>query len=298
MADAEPAKRSLARRSRRRLRKAVVHPLTLLGLAVIPRLYVAYMKLVWATSRVDFNGFEGLHDITRDHDGAVALLWHEEVFTVAYGYGIFSFRAHTLASPGTSGEIITRMLELCNFVVFRGSSSRKASRRRSGVVGAMVSHMRATRNVTYGITVDGPQGPPYRMKPGGILIAKQCGKPVALARTWYKRSLRLGTWDRTAIPLPFNRIKYYLAGPYHVPAGGGDEGLVAFLLQMEDALIDMAAQSYRDMRQPLPANLVKRTEQEREKLRSVRRSPPDRRDRRQERYDRIGSSPPPPTSAD
>jgi lysophospholipid acyltransferase (LPLAT)-like uncharacterized protein len=222
------------------------------------------MKLVWDTSRVDRNGFDRLHDITQDHDGAVALLWHEEVFSVAYGYGIFRFRAHTLASTGTSGEIITRMLELCNYVVFRGGSSSKASRRRAGVVGAMVTHMRQTRNVTYGITVDGSQGPAYRMKVGGILIARECQKPVALARTWYKRSIRLGTWDRTAIPLPFNRIKYYLAGPYYVPSDANtDAGLQRFLLEMEDALIDMAVTSYRELGQPVPENLRKRSQEER-----------------------------------
>jgi len=134
----------------------------------------------------------------------------------------------------------------------------------------MVDHMRATRDVTYGITVDGSQGPAYRMKPGGILIARECGKPVALARTWYARSIRLGTWDRTAIPLPFNRIRYYLAGPYPVPADADtEEGLHDFLLRMEDGLIDMAARSYRDLGQPLPANLVKRTEEERKEMRSV-----------------------------
>ena len=264
MAESSRNSRSVPRRLRRSLRNALVKPLTALALATLPRLYVWYMKFVWATSRVDFNGFDRLHEITQDHDGAVALLWHEEVFTVAYGYGIFNFRAHTLASPGTSGEIITRMLELCNYVVFRGGSSSKASRRRRGVVAAMVEHMRETRNVTYGITVDGSQGPAYRMKIGGIMIARDCGKPVALARTWCKRSIRLNTWDRTAIPLPFNRIKYYLAGPYYVPEDADtSEGLQRFLLQVEDDLIDIAAQSYRDMGQPLPENLVKRSQEER-----------------------------------
>jgi lysophospholipid acyltransferase (LPLAT)-like uncharacterized protein len=225
------------------------------------------MKLVFATSRVDVNGFERLHDITQAHDGAIALLWHEEVFTVAYAYGFFPFRPHTLASAGTSGEIITRMLELCNYVVFRGGSTTKASRRRAGVLLAMIQHMKDTRNVTYGITVDGSQGPPYRMKPGGALIARECKKPLALVRTWYKRAIRLSTWDRTAIPLPFNVIKYWLVGPIHVPDDAGtDAGLLRFLLSLEDGLIDLAAQSYREMGQALPPKLVKRTEAEREKL--------------------------------
>jgi lysophospholipid acyltransferase (LPLAT)-like uncharacterized protein len=268
--------RGLIERARRRARDVVAKSLTALALAVVPRLYIGYMRFVWATSKLETNGFERLHEITRDHDGAVALLWHEEVFTVAYGYGIFNFRAHTLASTGTSGEVITRMLELCNYVVFRGGSSRKASRRRAGVIDVMVAHMQETRDVTYGITVDGSQGPAYRMKPGGIVIARECGKPVALARTWFKRSVRLPTWDRTAIPLPFNHIKYYLRGPIPVPEDAQtEEGLHQFLLTVEDELIDMAAQSYRDMGQPLPAGLVKRSEEERRKPLVQRRQASD-----------------------
>ena len=102
------------------------------------------------------------------------------------------------------------------------------------------------------------------MKLGGIMIARECGKPIALARTWYRHSIRLNTWDRTAIPLPFNRIKYYLAGPYPVPADAStSEGLQRFLLQLEDDLIDLAAESYRDLGQPIPESLVKRGEAER-----------------------------------
>ncbi|MGH0029207.1 MAG: lysophospholipid acyltransferase family protein [Myxococcota bacterium] len=258
--------KSRLRRIRRSLRNAVVKPLTALALVAVPRLYVWYMKFVWKTSRVEFNDFARLHDITQKDDGAVALLWHEEVFTVAYAYcpDFFEFQPHTLASAGTSGEIITRMLELCGYKVFRGGSTSKRSRRRAGVVAAMIEHMKTTHSVTYGITVDGSQGPAYRMKVGGILIARECGKPVALARTWYKRAIRLNTWDRTAIPLPFNRITYYLRGPYYPPEDANtDAGLQRFLLQMEDELIDLAILSYREMGQPLPPNLVKRSAEER-----------------------------------
>ena len=225
-------------------------------------IYVAYMKFVFATSRVDTNGFQVLGDISQKHDGAVALLWHEEVFTVAfaYGRGFLKVRPHTLASIGTIGEVITRMLELCGFTVFRGGSSGRASRRRSAIVADMIEHMKVTNNVTYGITVDGSRGPAYRMKRGGVVIARACGRPVVLVRTWYKRCVRLDTWDRTAIPLPFNEIKYYLDGPHYVPDDAdSEEGLARFMLFLEDRLIDVAVTSYREMGQPIPANLVKRS---------------------------------------
>jgi hypothetical protein len=258
--------RTPLRRARRALRNAVVRPLTWLALAITPRLYMAYMRLVYATSRIEPGDFPRLHDIIREHDGAVGLLWHEEVFTVAYGYHYLKFRPHTLASLGTGGEIITRMLLRCGFVVFRGGSSTKASRRREGIVEDMIEHMKSHREVIYGITVDGSKGPAYRIKRGGILIARECDRPVILARTWYRRAIRLSTWDRTAIPLPWNEIRYYLAGPYRVPEDARtEEGLHRFRLQLEDELIDLAARSYRELGQAPPPNLVKRSAEEREK---------------------------------
>jgi lysophospholipid acyltransferase (LPLAT)-like uncharacterized protein len=260
-------RRGPLRRLRKALRAAAVEPLVALAHAVVPRLYLAYMRFVYATSRIRSDDYLRLHQIIREHDGAVGLLWHEEVFTVAYGYHHLGFRPHTLASLGRVGELITRLLLRCGFVVFRGGSSSKASRRRADVVQEMVRHMREHREVIYGITVDGSQGPAYRMKRGGVVIARECGRPVILSRTWYRRCLRLPTWDRTAIPLPFNEIAYYLAGPYSVPDDAADEpGLTRFVLRLEDELIEMAARSSAELGQRRPPNLVPRTPEERAAL--------------------------------
>lgn len=249
----------LVRTFRRKVRPVFSRRLARLAVLIVPPIYMAYMRLVWATSRVDGEDFLRLKEIVAQHNGAVGLLWHEEVLTVAYGYYYLGFRAHTLASVGESGETITRLLTRCGYVVFRGGSTTHRSRRRLGILKAMIAHMKSTDQVIYGLTVDGSKGPPYRMKTGGIIIARECNKPVILARTWYKHSLRLPTWDRMAVPLPFNHIRYYLRGPYFVPQGTHDEAeFDAFHRRLEDDLIDLAGQSYDDMGQPRPANLVKR----------------------------------------
>jgi lysophospholipid acyltransferase (LPLAT)-like uncharacterized protein len=246
---------------RRTIRPLFSKPLSRFAAWFVPYVYLFYMRLVWATSRLEGRDDFVLNDIADAHDGAVALLWHEEVSTVAFGYPYIGIQGHTLASLGESGEVITRMLKLCGYVVFRGGSSSGRARRRPDVLGEMITHMKTTPRVIYGLTVDGSKGPRYRMKMGGVLIARDCGKPIALVRTWYKRSIRLNTWDRMALPLPFNVIKYYLRGPYFVPADADTEaGLARFRLQLENDLIDLAAQSYDDMGQPRPASLVKRAD--------------------------------------
>jgi lysophospholipid acyltransferase (LPLAT)-like uncharacterized protein len=248
--------RGWLRTIRHELRPWITRPLMRINLVLFPLFYMLYMRLVWATSRIVDHGLARLFEIAASHNGAVGLLWHEEVFTVAWGYPYLGFRPHTLASLSNDGAVITRMLERCGFVVFRGGSSDRASRRVANVTQELIDHMQKTDGVIYGLTVDGSKGPPYRLKRGGVVIARDCGRPVVLVRTWYRRCIRLDTWDRTAIPLPFNRIHYYMEGPYFAPADSFDEdGLERFRLRLEKDLIALAARSYDDLGQARPANL-------------------------------------------
>jgi len=244
---------------RHALRPWITRPLMRVNLALFPTIYLLYMRLVWATSRIVDLGLGRLFEISAAHNGAVGLLWHEEVMTVAWGYAYMGFRPHTLASLSNDGAVITRLLERCGFVVFRGGSSDRSSRRVASVTTELIDHMRKTDGVIYGITVDGSKGPAYRLKRGGVVIARDCDKPIVLVRTWYRRCVRLRTWDRIAIPLPFNRIHYYLEGPYFAPADAHTEaGLERFRLRLERDLIALAARSYDDLGQPRPANLLTR----------------------------------------
>ena len=242
-----------------RLNRAVRQSLSKFAAIVVPHIYMAYMRFVWLTSRIEGRDFVELNTWARKYKGVICLLWHEEVFTVAYGYYYLGIRIHTLASLGDSGEVITRMLKLCKAVVFRGGSTSGKHRRREGVLDDLIHHMQTTEPVTLGLTVDGSKGPRYRMKMGGPVVARDSDRPIALVRTWYKRCYRLPTWDKMAVPLPFNRIRYYLRGPYFVPESAStQEGLEAFRLQLENDLNDLAAQSYDDMGQPRPSALAKR----------------------------------------
>lgn len=232
---APPAKRKrLGKRLRRWLAARAIAVATL----VLPRLYLAYMTLVRLTSREDGRRLdEVLFDAVDRHDRAVAALWHEEVFTVAYNYR--HFHGHTLASVSDFGEVISEMLRLCNFVVFRGGSGSKSRRR--DVLGDLIEHMETTPRVIYGLTVDGSQGPVYRMKPGAVTIARACRAPIVLVRTHYARGMTLDTWDRTQIPLPFNRRLTLATGPYWIAPDADDAAAEAFRAHLEGELLELTA---------------------------------------------------------
>ena len=200
-----------------RARRAIGQALVRLAVAVLPHLYLAYMRLVWKTSRVEFVGADP--QAVREHYGKqVIALWHEEVFFVAYAFR--HLRPSTVASRGDFGELIARILMLCDFEVFRGGSSAGKSRNSPQIVRDMIDHMRENDGILYGITVDGSNGPRYRAKPGAAKIAAVCRAPFLVQKTWCRRRLRLANWDRTIIPLPFNHIVHVFAGPYLPPVDG------------------------------------------------------------------------------
>lgn len=243
-------------RAFRRFAGALVkRPLLWLAFTVLPEIYLLYMRFVWWTSRVE-DELELLQEVRRRHDGAVCLLWHEEVFSVAWSYR--RLHGHTLASLGDAGEAITRLLQRCNYTVFRGGSAHRvrSKRRRPEVVNDMIEHMKTTPMVLYGLTVDGSQGPRYRLKRGAVVIARECGKPLCVVKTWAKRNIRLPTWDRMAIPLPFNHIRQTCRGPFFVPEDAQDpEKLEAFRRRMERELAELTEEHYRFFGHRIPADL-------------------------------------------
>jgi len=236
---ATPRDRATRRlRPGKRLRRWLAARGIALAALVLPRLYVAYMWLVRVTSRHDAARLdEVLFDAADRHDRAVAALWHQEVFSVAYNYR--HFHGHTLASVSDFGAVITEMLRLCNFVVFRGGSGSKSRRR--NVLQDLIEHMQTTPRVIYGLTVDGSQGPVYRVKPGCVAIARACRAPIVLVRTHYRRGITLATWDRTQIPLPFNRRITLASGPYWIPPDADDATCEAFRRHLENELLELTA---------------------------------------------------------
>jgi hypothetical protein len=254
-ATAEPAPQERKRSLRRRAKKALRRALMAIGLSTVPYLYIAYMWLVYRTSRVEELGpHPGI--ARREFGRAVFALWHEEVFFVAYGFG--KYHPDTLASHGDSGAIISRMLEMCGYNVFRGGSSSGDRRRSAAVIAEMIDHMQQQPGVIYGITTDGSKGPVYRMKRGAVQIAAVTGAPVIVFKTWCKRYFRLPTWDGTLVPLPFNRIAYFFAGPIW-PRGDlpETERFEVLYREVERALCRVSAYARRSFEGlPLPQDWI------------------------------------------
>jgi lysophospholipid acyltransferase (LPLAT)-like uncharacterized protein len=86
------------------------------------------------------------------------------------------------------------------------------------------------------ITPDGPRGPAEQMAEGAVLLARRSGAPVLLLGLACRPALRLRSWDRTVLPLPFGRAAMVWDGPFVAPADADRAALQSLRRTLEQRL--------------------------------------------------------------
>jgi lysophospholipid acyltransferase (LPLAT)-like uncharacterized protein len=135
-----------------------------------------------------------------------------------------------LISPSVDGEIGALLVRRLGGEVIRGSSTHTGARALRDYYQAL-----AHDGLSPAITPDGPRGPPWKFKPGAVLLAQMSGRPIiplsyAASRAWKIQ------WDRFIIPWPLSRIVVAVGEPLYVPKGLDAAGLERLQLDMEQRL--------------------------------------------------------------
>jgi lysophospholipid acyltransferase (LPLAT)-like uncharacterized protein len=137
-------------------------------------------------------------------DRPVALVvWHNRLFLAAEiirrcrrGRPFYG-----LISASKDGAWLAAFFRMVGISAVRGSSSRGARE----AVSALIDVARAGNDI--GITPDGPRGPRYEFKPGGLIVARRAGAPLVLIGAEFFSATQLRSWDRFYIPRPFSRVR-------------------------------------------------------------------------------------------
>jgi lysophospholipid acyltransferase (LPLAT)-like uncharacterized protein len=141
-----------------------------------------------------------------------------------------SMRVAAIVSASKDGGVVARVLEHFDVQPVRGSSSRR------GPQALLELTTWAERGYDLAITPDGPRGPCYVVQPGVVSLAQITGRsilPVSYHLSW---KIRLKSWDRFQIPLPFGRITMRFGDPIPVPREATESEREALRLQVENAL--------------------------------------------------------------
>lgn len=192
-------------------------------------LMAGYLKLVYATlrwTRVDEAKAQG---VWRQGGGAILCFWHAyiPIGTRTWPQGPERQEIRALISQSADGEFIAQVMAHLGFPAVRGSSKkRKDPGKNKGGEQAFRDMLRWVKDGgAMAITPDGPRGPAETMEKGALVLAQLTGAPVLMVGLATKPCLRLKTWDRTVIPLPFARGAMVWDGPLTAPRGADAEAL-------------------------------------------------------------------------
>jgi len=163
------------------------------------------IKSLGITLRVTQVGLEHITAARAAAGNIIIAIWHGGLLPLAYVHrneGI-----SVLVSTHQDGEYIARVIHGLGFGTSRGSSTR-------GGIRALRELIQADNDrLDLGITPDGPRGPREKVQPGVIYLAKRLGLPVIPIGVSSRPSLRLKSWDRFMIPLPFARCTVVYGKP-------------------------------------------------------------------------------------
>lgn len=166
-----------------------------LALTVAPVLGAVWLRGTRATMRLSFHGKESA--LPSDGGPLIYAFWHSQLGLMPW----VQLRPPSVVpvSRSKDGEWTARLFARLNAETVRGSTSRGGATALRGLVRAA----RAGKDLA--ITPDGPKGPAERVQPGAVWLARLSERPLLPVAFACRPCVRVGSWDRMIVPLPFSR---------------------------------------------------------------------------------------------
>jgi len=160
-----------------------------------PFLATLLIRILGATWKIKF---KGLSLIKKYSSQVLYVFWHENMLPPLFTHR--GRKVGVIVSPSRDGELISRVLKLLGFKVFRGDTKSEGDK-------ALIKLIKyGNKGFEIAITPDGPKGPRRRAKMGAFLIAKRTEIPILAVRVTANRTFRFSSWDRFMLPYPFSKI--------------------------------------------------------------------------------------------
>ena len=190
------------------------------------KLVVTLVQGLVASCRIEEEGREAVDKLLRGRRYIFAS-WHGRLilfFTSCRKNGGDA----VMTSRSRDGSFAAQ-LQICGGCrVFRGSTG-KGGRDALEEMGAYM----LTQGKPAMLSVDGPTGPIYRVKPGAVRLASRTGFPIIPITFSAHRAKIFGSWDRCMIPKPFSRATIIYGRPIHVPPDIQSEEVACYVNQVE-----------------------------------------------------------------
>ena len=179
-------------------------------------------------------GWDMMEQFSTDKDLCIAAFWHDRILLTNYFWRFSNYAA--MVSESFDGEYIARISQRFGHGIVRGSSTRGGTR-------AIRAMIRLLKNERYSLTltIDGPKGPRYEVKPGAVILAKMTGAPIVPILIEPRKFWRLNSWDRLQIPWPFTRARVFVSEPIFVSKDSTENDLRSSEEELQRKLDELVA---------------------------------------------------------
>jgi len=220
--------------------------------ALVSHVAYAYIRLLRTTMRLTYDNHDVLERVREESGQYILSFWHSRFVMMPYVYP--HDRIAVLVSRHRDSQMLSRILARFGFAFAWGSSTA------GGAQGLRHALRLIKDGHDLGITPDGPRGPRRRVKPGVVALARLSGLPIVPVSFSASPARRLGSWDRTLVPLPFARGLFVCGEPHGIPRDADDAEQERHRLAVEaelDRLADLAdtrvGLEVEDVRPPVEA---------------------------------------------
>ena len=165
-----------------------------------PAVWVLWLYYRTLRIRIDPTSREALQSTSAPR---IIATWHNRSFVASSVIARLTdpSKVACLISPSKMAAWEVALFHFLHYKVVRGSTTRRS-------VQAGIELIRALREGNdVGITPDGPSGPLYSFQQGTAALAQKASVPMLFFSLNCRSAIRLNTWDRHLIPLPFARIE-------------------------------------------------------------------------------------------
>lgn len=205
--------------------------------AVVAFLISLIMRLITGSLRYRWHFQPEL--LERDAGPFIFAIWHNRCSVAPAIYGSFLKQRgdqRTMAaivSLSRDGSVMARVMEFFGVQPVRGSSSRR------GGQALLELATWAARGYDLAITPDGPRGPRYAVQTGAIKLAQITGRPIVPVSYRVNWKIRVNSWDRHLIPLPFARMDIRAAKLLCVPPDATEAQLEELRQELERRMMSI-----------------------------------------------------------
>ncbi len=195
----------------------------------------AYVRFSFRTTRWTRTGCEEMDACVSRGESVIFVVWHQRLIMAPYMFNAQpGARICALTSAARAGRLAGQILVRLGWETIPMSSHQRHITLSREVL------KRIKQGCSIGIAADGPRGPARASPTVPIIWARTSGARVFTVAFAQKKVLRLPTWDKQMLPLPFTRGTITCEEwTEEVPRKATEEQIETLRLSLQGALDDI-----------------------------------------------------------